>query len=112
MTYQEAITEVKFNMSTIGLNETAKERVTTAKEMAVNALEIMEVMANMNVPNNFILTADDYQYLYGKMKVNYIPAFIKEKIDNGEDLSFVHQFIVKSIIHCEKNGIEIKETLS
>ena len=39
MTEQEAIKEVGFNMSTIGLNNKSKERVIKARDIAIKALE-------------------------------------------------------------------------
>lgn len=39
MTESEAIKEVRFNMSTIGLNNEAAKRVVEARGMAINALE-------------------------------------------------------------------------
>ena len=39
MTESEAIKEVRFNMSTIGLNNEAAKRVVEARDMAINALE-------------------------------------------------------------------------
>ena len=39
MTEREAIKEVRFNMSTIGLNNEAAKRVVEARDMAINALE-------------------------------------------------------------------------
>ena len=52
MTESEAIKEVRFNMSTIGLSDEASNRVVEARDMAINALEkqekIKEVIANAN----------------------------------------------------------------
>ena len=39
MTESEAIREVRFNMSTIGLSDKAAKRVVEARDMAINALE-------------------------------------------------------------------------
>ena len=39
MTESEAIKEIRFNMSTIGLNNEAAKRVVEARDMAINALE-------------------------------------------------------------------------
>ena len=39
MTDEEAIREVRFNMSTIGLSDKAAKRVVEARDMAINALE-------------------------------------------------------------------------
>ena len=39
MTESEAIKEVRFNMSTIGLSDKAAKRVVEARDMAINALE-------------------------------------------------------------------------
>lgn len=39
MTENEAIKEVKFNMSRIGLNENTAKRVTEARDIAIKALE-------------------------------------------------------------------------
>lgn len=52
MTESEAIKEVRFNMSTIGLSDKAAKRVIEARDMAINALEkqekIKEIIANAN----------------------------------------------------------------
>ena len=42
MTDEEAIREVRFNMSTIGLSDKAAKRVVEARYMAINALEKQE----------------------------------------------------------------------
>ena len=42
MTESEAIREVRFNMSTIGLSDKAAKRVVEARYMAINALEKQE----------------------------------------------------------------------
>ena len=42
MTESEAIKEVRFNMSTIGLSDKAAKRVVEARYMAINALEKQE----------------------------------------------------------------------
>ena len=39
MTKSEAIKEIRFNMSTIGLSNEAAKRVVEARDMAINALE-------------------------------------------------------------------------
>ena len=39
MTESEAIKEIRFNMSTIGLSDKAAKRVVEARNMAINALE-------------------------------------------------------------------------
>ena len=39
MTEDEAIKEIRFNMSTIGLSNEAAKRVVEARDMAINALE-------------------------------------------------------------------------
>lgn len=39
MTESEAIKEIRFNMSTIGLSNEAAKRVVEARDMAINALE-------------------------------------------------------------------------
>ena len=52
MTEDEAIKEIRFNMSTIGLSNEAAKRVVEARDMAINALEkqekIKEIIANAN----------------------------------------------------------------
>ena len=52
MTESEAIKEVRFNMSTIGLSDEAANRVVEARCMAINALEkqekIKKIIANAN----------------------------------------------------------------
>ena len=37
--YNEAIAEIRFNMSTIGLKENSVKRVVKARDLAINALE-------------------------------------------------------------------------
>ena len=109
MTFEEVIEEVRFNMSTIGLKEESAKRVKEAREIAINAIEIVEVLNTLKVSENCILSSEDYQYLYSKLTVNKIPDFIKKRIDNGEELSFIHQFILKNIIDCDKKGIHVGE---
>lgn len=48
MTKNEAIEEVRFNMSTIGLNDKAAKRVTEARNMAIQALEEVEALKEEN----------------------------------------------------------------
>ena len=57
MTEIEAIKEIRFNMSTIGLSNEAAKRVVEARDMAINALE-------KQIPNSKI---SEYQKLRHKM---------------------------------------------
>ena len=47
MKTEEIIKEVKFNMSTIGLNEKAKERVSKARTLAVHRIEAYATYASL-----------------------------------------------------------------
>ena len=47
MTESEAIKEVRFNMSTIGLSDKAAKRVVEARYMAINALEKQEKIKDL-----------------------------------------------------------------
>ena len=47
MTASEAIREVRFNMSTIGLSDKAAKRVVEARYMAINALEKQEKIKDL-----------------------------------------------------------------
>ena len=47
MTESEAIKEVRFNMSTIGLSDKAAKRVVEARDMAINALEKQEKIKDL-----------------------------------------------------------------
>ena len=47
MTESEAIKEVRFNMSTIGLSDEASNRVVEARYMAINALEKQEKIKDL-----------------------------------------------------------------
>lgn len=51
MTDSEAIKEIRFNMSTIGLSNEAAKRVVEARDMAINALE-------KQIPKKPIFTED------------------------------------------------------
>ena len=53
MTEDEAIKEIRFNMSTIGLSDEAAKRVVEARDMAINALE-------KQIPKKPIFYAHDY----------------------------------------------------
>lgn len=46
MTENEAIREVRFNMSTIGLSDKATKRVVEARNMAIKALEIIKKLSD------------------------------------------------------------------
>ena len=47
MTESEAIREVRFNMSTIGLSDKAAKRVVEARYMVINALEKQEKIKDL-----------------------------------------------------------------
>ena len=47
MTESEAIKEIRFNMSTIGLSNEAAKRVVEARDMAINALEKQEKIKDL-----------------------------------------------------------------
>ena len=47
MTESEAIKEVRFNMSTIGLSDKAAKRVVEARNMAIKALEKQEKIKDL-----------------------------------------------------------------
>ena len=52
MTESEAIKEVRFNMSTIGLSDKSAKRVVEARDMAINALE-------KQIPNKPMISYDE-----------------------------------------------------
>ena len=49
MTENEAIEEVRFNMSKIGLNNKTAERVSEAKNIAIQALETIKKLSDRNM---------------------------------------------------------------
>ena len=49
MTENEAIKEVRFNMSKIGLNNKTAKRVSEAKNMAIQALETIKKLSDRNM---------------------------------------------------------------
>ena len=53
MRTEEIVREVKFNMSTIGLNEKAKERVSKARALAVHRIEAYELYATLGSAEDF-----------------------------------------------------------
>ena len=63
MTDSEAIKEVRFNMSTIGLSDEAANRVVEARSMAINALKkqekIKEAFEKWRTESGGYIYADD-----------------------------------------------------
>ena len=57
-----------------------------------------------------MLSADEYGYLYGKLKVEKIPKHIMEKIHIGEDFTEEEEILIKKLIHddmdCKKERNE------
>lgn len=53
MRTEEIISEVKFNMSTIGLNEKAARRVSEAKALAVHRIQAYELYAALGSVEDF-----------------------------------------------------------
>ena len=49
-----------------------------------------------------IMSADDYTFLYGKLKSYEIPDDIRQKIMKGEDLNIEEETIIKAIIEKKK----------
>lgn len=49
-----------------------------------------------------IMSADDYKFLYGKLKSSEIPNDIHTKIMEGEDLTAEEETRIKAIIEKEK----------
>lgn len=49
-----------------------------------------------------IMSADDYKFLYGKLKSSEIPNDIHKKIMKGEDLNTEEETRIKAIIEKEK----------
>ena len=63
MTESEAIKEVRFNMSTIGLSDKATKRVVEARNMAIKALEKQEKIKEVFTHYDFYvceLNVNDY----------------------------------------------------
>ena len=63
MTESEAIREVRFNMSTIGLSDKAAKRVAEARNMAIKALEKQEKIKEVFTHYDFYvceLNVNDY----------------------------------------------------
>ena len=48
-----------------------------------------------------IMSADDYKFLYGKLKSSEIPNDIHKKIMKGEDLNTEEETRIKAIIEKE-----------
>ena len=53
MRTEEIIREVKFNMSTIGLNEKAAQRVSKARTLAVHRIQAYELYATLGPVDDF-----------------------------------------------------------
>ena len=49
-----------------------------------------------------IMSADNYKFLYGKLKSSEIPNDIHKKIMKGEDLNTEEETRIKAIIEKEK----------
>lgn len=64
MTENEAIREVRFNMSTIGLSDKAAKRVVEARNMAIKALETIKKLSDrkmtVEVLENYMQFEDEY----------------------------------------------------
>ena len=76
MTESEAIKEVRFNMSTIGLSDKAAKRVVEARDMAINALEKQEKIKEVFTHYDFYgceLNMNDYISALSEIK-----AILKE----------------------------------
>ena len=76
MTESEAIKEVRFNMSTIGLSDKAAKRVVEARDMAINALEKQEKIKEVFTHYDFYgceLNVNDYISALSEIK-----AILKE----------------------------------
>ena len=53
MRTEEIVREVKFNMSTIGLNEKAAQRVSKARTLAVHRIQAYELYATLGPVDDF-----------------------------------------------------------
>ena len=76
MTESEAIREVRFNMSTIGLSDKAAKRVAEARNMAIKALEKQEKIKEVFTHYDFYgceLNVNDYISALSEIK-----AILKE----------------------------------
>lgn len=51
-----------------------------------------------------MMSAEEYQYLYGKLNMSKIPQNISEKINNGEEFTDEEEKVIKRIIHEDKEA--------
>lgn len=62
-----------------------------------------ELKATQNdIHENGILSADDWRFIYGKLKITKIPSGIYEKLECGDDFTLEEEKQIKEIIEKEK----------
>lgn len=89
-TENEAIKEVRFNMSRIGLNNKSAKRVSEAKNMAIKALEEVQQYRAIGTPEECLRNKDFLRFLANSMNQkkyeNYLRVYnAVEKDGRDED---------------------------
>lgn len=77
MTENEAIKEVRFNMSRIGLNDKSSKRVSEAKNMAIQALEEVQKYRAIGTPEECLRNKDFLDFLADKMNPNDFETYLR-----------------------------------
>lgn len=76
MTENEAIKEVRFNMSRIGLNNKTAKRVSEAKNMAIQALEEVQQYHQIGTVEECLRNKDFLDFLSDKMNPNDFETYL------------------------------------
>lgn len=77
MTENEAIKEVRFNMSRIGLNDKSAKRVSEAKNMAIQALEKVQQYRAIGTPEECLRNKDFLQFLANSMNQKKYETYLR-----------------------------------
>ena len=86
MTENEAIKEVRFNMSRIGLEESSAKRVTEAREVAIRALEEIQQYRAIGTVEECKLAIDESIDKHNLMVV------YKDRLKEFEDIGTIEEF--------------------
>ncbi len=86
MTENEAIKEVRFNMSRIGLNDKSAKRVSEAKNMAIQTLEEVQQYRAIGTPEECLRNKDFLDFLADKMNPGDFETYLHlyDALEEGE----------------------------
>ena len=77
MTESEAIKEVRFNMSRIGLNDKSAKRVSEAKNVAIQALEEVQQYRAIGTPEECLRNKDFLRFLANSMNQKKYETYLR-----------------------------------